>query len=56
MSGRPFFPSANLRGYMFRGVFYILTIWPRGHAVAQLLKALCYRQVSIPDDVIGIFH
>ena len=26
VSDRPYFPSAKLRGYMSRGVFYILTI------------------------------
>ena len=56
MSGRTYVPSAKLRGYMSRGVFYILEIWPRGHAVAPLVDALRYKPVSIPDDVIGIFH
>jgi len=28
----------------------------RGHAVAQLVKALPYKPGSIPDNVIGIFH
>jgi hypothetical protein len=43
VSGRPYFPSAKFRGYMSRGVFYVLTIWPRGRSWLRHCATSCIR-------------